>query len=82
LSFVSKLRQHPFSDLIQEEFFYKTYYKILATGRAYVAFKDVKMANNDPYKLVKKLDKYSEKGAEYGKELAAMIKYNRFYKFD
>ena len=40
------------------------------------------MANNDPYKLVKKLDKYSEKGAEYGKELAAMIKYNRFYKFD
>jgi Bax protein len=60
----------------------RDYYKILATGRAYVAFKDVKMANNDPYKLVKKLDKYSEKGAEYGKELAAMIKYNRFYKFD
>lgn len=34
------------------------------------------------YELVKKLDKYSEKGAEYGKELTSMIKYNRFYKFD
>lgn len=40
------------------------------------------MRSNDPYKLVKKLDKYSEKGAEYGKELKSMISYNRFYEFD
>jgi len=60
----------------------RDYYKVLATGRVFAAFRDVKMKSNDPYKLVKKLDKYSEKGAEYGKELTSMIKYNRFYKFD
>ena len=60
----------------------RDYYKVLATGRVFEEFRVVKMQSNDPYKLVKKLDKYSEKGAEYGKELSAMIKYNRFYKFD
>jgi len=60
----------------------RDYYRVLATGRAFGAFRDEKMRSNDPYKLVKKLDKYSEKGAEYGKELTSMIKYNRFYKFD
>ena len=58
------------------------YYKVLAVGRVFGAFRAEKMKSNDPYKLVKKLDKYSEKGAEYGKELSSMIKYNRFYKFD
>ena len=60
----------------------RDYYRVLATGRAFGAFRAQKMKSNDPYKLVKKLDKYSEKGAEYGKELTSMIKYNRFYKFD
>jgi len=60
----------------------RDYYKVLATGRVFAGFRDVKMKSNNPYALVKKLDKYSEKGAEYGKELTAMIKYNRFYKFD
>ena len=60
----------------------RDYYKVLATGRVFGEFRDEKMSSNDPYKLVKKLDKYSEKGAEYGKELSSMIKYNRFYKFD
>ena len=58
------------------------YYKVLATGRVFGEFRAEKMRSNDPYKLVKKLDKYSEKGAEYGKELKSMISYNRFYKFD
>lgn len=60
----------------------RDYYRVLATGRVFAAFRDVKMKSNDPYKLVKKLDKYSEKGAEYGKELTSMIKYNRFNKFN
>ena len=60
----------------------RDYYKVLATGRIFGAFRAEKMKSNDPYKLVKKLDKYSERGAEYGKELKSMIKYNRFYKFD
>ncbi len=58
------------------------YYKILASGKAFKDFRKQKMKSDNPYKLVKKLDKYSEKGAEYGKELASMIKYNKFYKFD
>ena len=60
----------------------RDYYKILATGKVFEAFRIQKMKDNNPYELVKKLDKYSEKGAEYGKELTAMIKYNRFYEFD
>ncbi len=40
------------------------------------------MQTNDPYKLVKKLDRYSEIGAKYGKELTSMIKYNKFYLYD
>ena len=60
----------------------RDYYKILATGKVFESFRQEKMKSNDPYKLVKKLDKYSERGAEYGKELASMIKYNRFYKYD
>ncbi|MEA3330896.1 MAG: glucosaminidase domain-containing protein [Campylobacterota bacterium] len=60
----------------------RDYYRVLATGRVFGGFRDEKMRSNDPYKLVKKLDKYSEKGALYGEELTSMIKYNRFYKFD
>jgi len=60
----------------------RDYYKVLATGRIFKKFRAEKMKSNNPYKLVKTLDKYSERGAEYGKELASMIKYNRFYKFD
>lgn len=60
----------------------RDYYRVLAVGRVFGAFRAEKMKSNDPYKLVKKLDKYSEKGAEYGKELKSMIKYNRFYEFD
>ncbi len=60
----------------------RDYYRVLATGKVFAEFRAEKMKSNDPYKLVKKLDKYSEKGAEYGKELSSMIRYNRFYKFD
>ena len=43
----------------------KDYYKTLATGKIFKEFRNVKMATNNPYELVKKLDKYSEKGTEY-----------------
>ena len=60
----------------------KDYYRVLATGRAFKAFRAEKMKTNDPYKLVKYLDKYSERGAAYGKELAGMIRYNKLTKYD
>ena len=60
----------------------RDYYKVLATSRAFEGFRNLKMRTDNPHELVKKLDKYSEKGAEYGKELSAMIRYNRFNEFD
>jgi Bax protein len=60
----------------------RDYYRVLARGHAFDAFRKQKMLSADPYELVKKLDNYSEKGAEYGKELASMIKYNKFYLYD
>ncbi len=60
----------------------KDYYKILASGRTYYKFREEKMRSNNPYKLTKQLDSYSEIGAEYGKRLSSMIKYNKFYKLD
>lgn len=54
------------------------YYRVLARGSAFEKFRELKMETSDPYKLVKKLDRYSEKGDAYGKELAAMIRFNKF----
>ena len=60
----------------------RDYYKILATGKVFNDFRTQKMKTNDPYILVKHLDKYSERGAEYGKELTSMIRYNKLTKYD
>ena len=40
------------------------------------------MQTNNPYELVKKLDKYSEKGALYGEELTSIISFNKFDQYD
>jgi Bax protein len=58
------------------------YYKVLATGSAYKEFRKEKMRSNDSLILAQKLDKYSEKGSEYGQELISMIRYNKFQEFD
>lgn len=60
----------------------RDYYKVLSTGSAYSEFRDLNMISDDPYELVKKLDKYSEKGAQYGQELSSMISYNKFDEYD
>ena len=60
----------------------RDYYKTLAKGRAYKAFRNLKMKTDNPYELVKKLDRYSELGAKYGEELSQVIKYNKFYLYD
>jgi len=60
----------------------KDYYKILATGKAFQKFREEKMKTDDPYELVKYLDKYSERGAEYTKELASMIRHNKLTQYD
>ncbi len=60
----------------------RDYYRTLAKGGAYKEFRVLKMETNDPYELVKKLDRYSEKGAAYGEELSAIIRFNKFDIYD
>ena len=60
----------------------RDYYRILAKGGAYKAFRAQKMLDNDPFILATKLDKYSEKGALYGEELIAIMKFNKLTEFD
>lgn len=57
-------------------------YLVLARGSAFKRFRKSRMKSNDPYQLVKLLDRYSERGASYGKELTSMIKFNKFYLYD
>ena len=58
------------------------YYRTLARGRAFKEFRELKLQTDDPFALVKKLDRYSEKGAEYGHELTSIIKFNKFNAYD
>jgi Bax protein len=60
----------------------KDYYRTLARGSAFDEFRAIKMSTSDPHKIVKKLNRYSEKGAEYGKELSAIINFNKFQQYD
>jgi len=60
----------------------RDYYRTLARGDAYREFRMLKMETNNPHELVKKLHRYSEKGAEYGKELSAIIRFNNFAVYD
>jgi Bax protein len=60
----------------------RDYYKNLGRSFAFKEFRALRMKTNDPYELVKKLDRYSEMGAAYGKEITSMIKFNKFYLYD
>ena len=60
----------------------RAYYKTLAKGKTYKEFREVKMGTDDVYLMVAKLDKYSERGDDYTKEIASMIRYNKFTKYD
>lgn len=62
----------------------RDYYLTMSRTKAYKEFKvlNYHVENQNPYLLVKKLDRYSEKGALYGEELAAMISYNNLTQHD
>ena len=60
----------------------KDYYRTIGRSRAFKEFRLLKMQSNDPFLLVTKLDRYSEKGAEYGHELTSIIKFNKFDAYD
>jgi Bax protein len=58
------------------------YYRTVGRSGAFAQFRQARMQTNNPFILVTKLDNYSEKGSLYGKELAAIIKFNKFDKYD
>lgn len=60
------------------------YYLTTSRSKAFKAFKKLnyEKENQNPYLLVTKLDKYSEKGALYGKELSSVISFNNLTRFD
>lgn len=58
------------------------YYKLMGRGYAFKEFRKTRYKSNDIYKIVKKLNRYSELDQKYTKELASMIKYNKLTKYD
>jgi Bax protein len=58
------------------------YYRTLARSDAFDEFRQTKMITSDPFVLVTKLDRYSEKGGLYGEELTSIIKFNKFADYD
>ena len=60
----------------------RAYYRLLAKGGAYKEFRALRLHTDDPYLLVEKLDRYSEIGANYTKELVQVIRYNNLTKYD
>jgi Bax protein len=58
------------------------YFKMMATGRAYKAFREARKNEANPFKLIAHLTHYSELREEYVKRLYSVIKSNRFYQYD
>jgi len=58
------------------------YYRTLGRSSAFAEFRQTRMQTDDPFVLVTKLDRYSEKGSLYGEELTSIIKFNKFDQYD
>lgn len=57
------------------------YYQVLAQG-PYASFRKARARGEGSLKLALLLVNYSEKGAEYGRSLSAMIRHNKLQRFD
>lgn len=60
----------------------REYYKMMGRGRAYKNFREYRYTSDDVFVIIKGLDKYSEIGQKYIKELGSMIRYNKLVKYD
>ena len=58
------------------------YYKMMATGHAYADFREARLFEENPFKLIRHLTHYSELREEYVKRLYHVMKSNRFYQYD
>jgi Bax protein len=57
-------------------------YRVLARSHAFQNFREARLQTDNPFELVKKLDRYSEMGHKYGEELASVISFNKFNEYD
>jgi len=60
----------------------RDYYLNLSRSFAFSKFRELNMKTSDPFLLVKELKMYSEKRELYSDELASILRYNKFYKYD
>ena len=60
----------------------RDYYLNISRSHAFPEFRELNMKTSDPYLLIKELKRYSEKRELYLDELASILRYNKFYKYD
>lgn len=60
----------------------QAYYALLATGRTFQDFRNMKMKTDQPLKLIQALNTYSERGDAYVSDLANLIVSNDLQKYD
>ncbi len=60
----------------------RDYYQLLAKGRPYKAFRFARLKTDDPHKLIPYLSAYSERRAEYTKQVSQVLRQNRFSRYD
>lgn len=60
----------------------EAYYYMLATRKPYQKLRKLQQQTTNPFKLIKGLDKYSERGSDYIDELALTIRANNLTKYD
>ncbi len=60
----------------------KDNYRVLARGEVFQEFRDLRVKTQNPFDLIEKLHEYSEKGESYVRELASVISYNKFARYD
>ncbi len=58
------------------------YYKMLATGKPFVAFRDARMHESNPDSLIQYLKMYSERRDSYVQDLAKVIRTSHLKKYD
>lgn len=60
----------------------RAYYKMMGRSKTFKEFRKVRYESDDVFKIIKKLNRYSELKEKYTKELAKIIKYNKLTKYD
>ncbi len=60
----------------------EAYYALLATGRTFQDFRNLKMTTDQPLKLIQALNTYSERGTAYVNDLASLIVSNDLQQYD